>query len=140
MTKKKKIPGVGEELTEQKTDNYEKDRSLDAWAKIIMKDVEPKESRFIATSGKYLGTIPPTEEEKEKSKKLTKYLNSIESRVGNVDVDAILKKYGITREEYEERFFWHEGELEISKEKRNNQCIQTVTLRLPLCVKQEFCF
>jgi|GEM_PF-5299084 len=33
----------------------------------------------------------------------------------HADVEAILKKYGITKEEYEQRFFWHEGKIAILK-------------------------
>ena len=32
-----------------------------------------------------------------------------------MDTDKVLKRYGITKEQYEERFFWHEGEFTIEK-------------------------
>jgi hypothetical protein len=33
----------------------------------------------------------------------------------DVDVDSVLKKHNITKEEYEKRFFWHEGKIAIVK-------------------------
>lgn len=32
-----------------------------------------------------------------------------------VDVDSVLKKHNITKEEYERRFFWHEGKIALVK-------------------------
>jgi hypothetical protein len=33
----------------------------------------------------------------------------------DLDVDSVLKKHNITKEEYEKRFFWHEGKIALVK-------------------------
>jgi len=33
----------------------------------------------------------------------------------DVDVDSVLKEHNITKEEYEKRFFWHEGKIALVK-------------------------
>jgi len=32
-----------------------------------------------------------------------------------LDVEKVLQKYGITKEEYEERFFWDNEDIKVSK-------------------------